>query len=161
MQGSFETNHQLNHAKSVRISSGRAKLGGLFDSNTLMEKAKEIDVWDDSHGDPKGFASSESKERVNNFSDGKDEVESRIKLLEEELREVAAIEVGLYPIVAEHGSSTYKVHAPAQCISRFYLHACRVETQAKRVGAARAAASGLVLVSKACGNDVPRYVLNI
>ena len=161
MQGSLETNHQLNHVKSVRLSSGRAKLGGLFDSNALMEKAKEIDVQDDSHKDPKGFASSESKERINNFSDGKDEVQSRIKLLEEELREAAAIEVGLYSVVAEHGSSTYKVHAPARRISRFYLHACRAETQAKRASAARAAASGLVLVSKACGNDVPRYVLNI
>ena len=148
MQGSLETNHQLNHAKSVRLSSRRAKLGGLFDSNALMEKAEEIDVQDDSHEDPKGFSSSESKERVNNFSDGKDEVESRIKLLEEELREAAAIEVGLYSIIAEHGSSPYKVHAPAQRISIFYLHACRAETQAKRASAARAAALGLVLVSR-------------
>ena len=72
----------------------------------------------------------------------------RIKFLEEELREAAAIEVSLYSVVPEHGSSIYKVHVPAQRISRFYLHAFRAETQAKRGCAARAAASGLVVVSR-------------
>ena len=75
-------------------------------------------------------------------------MESRIKLLEEELREVTAIEVGLYSVVTEHGSSLNKVHAPARCISRLYLHAGRAKTQAKRASAARAATSGLVLVSR-------------
>lgn len=160
IQGSLETNHQHEHVKSLELSSERAKPGGLFENIPCMEKAKEIDVQEYSHKDAKDFAASERKERVNNFSDSKDEVESRIKLLEEELREAAAIEIGLYSVVAEHGSSTYKVHAPARRISRFYLHACRVGTPAKRASAARAAASGLSLVSKACGNDVPRYVLN-
>ncbi|CBI27581.3 unnamed protein product, partial [Vitis vinifera] len=137
MQGSLATNHKLKHVKSVQLSYERAKP-------------------EDSHKDAKGFAASERKERINNFSDSKVEVESRIKMLEEELREAAAIEVGLYSVVAEHGSSTNKVHAPARRLSRFYLHACKARTQAKRASAARAAASGLVLVSKACGNDVPR-----
>ncbi|KAI9168962.1 hypothetical protein LWI28_004552 [Acer negundo] len=75
---------------------------------------------------------------------------------EEELRETAAVEVGLYSVVPEHGSSTNKVHAPARRLSRFYLHACKTKSQAKTASAARAAISGLVLVSKACGNDVPR-----
>ena len=42
MQGSLETNHQLNHAKSVWLSSERAKLGGLFDSNALMERQRRL-----------------------------------------------------------------------------------------------------------------------
>ena len=159
MQGSLATNHKLKHVKSVQLSYERAKPVGLLEHSPLMEKEKEIDIQEDSHKDAKGFAASERKERINNFSDSKVEVESRIKMLEEELREAAAIEVGLYSVVAEHGSSTNKVHAPARRLSRFYLHACKARTQAKRASAARAAASGLVLVSKACGNDVPRYVL--
>lgn len=156
MQGSLVTNNKLKHVKSVQLSSERAKPFGLLDHSPLMEKEKEIDIQEDSHKDAKGFAASERKERINNFSDSKVEVESRIKMLEEELREAAAIEVGLYSVVAEHGSSTNKVHAPARRLSRFYLHACKARTQAKRASAARAAASGLVLASKACGNDVPR-----
>nr|GEU98662.1 hypothetical protein [Tanacetum cinerariifolium] len=90
------------------------------------------------------------------ISNGKSEDRSRIEMLEEELRETAAIEAGLYSIVAEHGSSTNKVHAPARRLSRFFLHACKEKDQEKRVNAARAIVSGLVLVSKSCGNDVPR-----
>ena len=78
-------------------------------------------------------------------------------MLEGELREAAAIEVGLYSVVAEHGSSINKVHAPARRLSRLYLHACRESSQSRRSSAARSAVSGLVLVAKACGNDVPRY----
>ncbi|CAM8907567.1 unnamed protein product [Rhodiola kirilowii] len=80
-------------------------------------------------------------------------LEQRIKILEGELREAAAIEVALYSVVAEHGSSTNKVHAPARRLSRLYLHACEEKSQAS---AAKTSVSGLVLVTKACGNDVPR-----
>ncbi|XP_022735167.1 uncharacterized protein LOC111288514 [Durio zibethinus] len=95
-------------------------------------------------------------ESANSFSNGKVELESKIEMLEEELREAAVVEASLYSVVAEHGSSTNKVHAPARRLSRFYLHACKASTQDKRASAARAAVSGLVLVSKACGSDVPR-----
>ncbi|PIN05608.1 hypothetical protein CDL12_21856 [Handroanthus impetiginosus] len=81
---------------------------------------------------------------------------TRIEMLEEELREAAATEIGLYSVVAEHASSGNKVHAPARRLSRFYSNACREGSQAKRASAARASVSGLVLVSKSCGNDVPR-----
>ncbi|KAK6116588.1 hypothetical protein DH2020_049694 [Rehmannia glutinosa] len=81
---------------------------------------------------------------------------TRIEMLEEELREAAAIEIGLYSVVAEHASSGNKVHAPARRLSRFYSNACKTGSQAKRASAARAAVSGLVLVSKSCGNDVAR-----
>nr|GMC67182.1 uncharacterized protein LOC109180610 isoform X1 [Ipomoea batatas] len=83
-------------------------------------------------------------------------LKERVQLLEGELREAAAIEVGLYSVVAEHGSSLNKVHAPARRLSRFYLHACKENSVLRRGSAARSSISGLILVSKACGNDVPR-----
>ncbi|XP_076940862.1 uncharacterized protein LOC143610207 [Bidens hawaiensis] len=84
------------------------------------------------------------------------QLEHRVQSLEGELREAAAIEVGLYSIVAEHGSSISKVHAPARRLSRLYLHACKENSQSRRASSARSIVSGLILVAKACGNDVPR-----
>ncbi|KAL3644444.1 hypothetical protein CASFOL_009624 [Castilleja foliolosa] len=98
----------------------------------------------------------ERKEQKDEISEDKDEWRTRIKMLEEELRETAVIEIGLYSVVAEHGSSVNKVHVPARRISRFYSNACKSGSRAKRSSAARAAVSGLVLVSKSCGNDVAR-----
>lgn len=85
-----------------------------------------------------------------------DEWKTTIEMLREELREAAATEVGLYSIVAEHASSVNKVHTPARRLSRFYVDACKEGSQARRASTARAAVSGLVLVSKSCGHDVPR-----
>ncbi|KAI3725944.1 hypothetical protein L1987_65740 [Smallanthus sonchifolius] len=84
------------------------------------------------------------------------QLEHRVQSLEGELREAAAIEIGLYSIVAEHGSSINKVHAPARRLSRLYLHACKENSQSRRATSARSIVSGLILVAKACGNDVPR-----
>ncbi|KAK1369759.1 C2 NT-type domain-containing protein [Heracleum sosnowskyi] len=56
----------------------------------------------------------------------------------------------------EHGSSVNKVHAPARRLSRLYLHACKENSSSRIASAARSIISGLVLVAKACGNDVPR-----
>ncbi|KAJ0753401.1 putative NT-type C2 domain, nucleoporin [Helianthus annuus] len=84
------------------------------------------------------------------------QLEHKVQSLEGELREAAAIEVGLYSIVAEHGSSISKVHAPARRLSRLYLHACKENSQSRRASSARSIVSGLILVAKACGNDVPR-----
>ncbi|KAL0372290.1 UNVERIFIED_CONTAM: hypothetical protein Scaly_0910600 [Sesamum calycinum] len=92
------------------------------------------------------------------LSDFRSEWKTRIQMLEEELREAAAAEIGLYSIIAEHASSVNKVHAPARRLSRFYSNACKAGSQIKRASAARAAVSGLVLVSKSCGNDVPRFL---
>ncbi|KAK4423935.1 hypothetical protein Salat_1976400 [Sesamum alatum] len=99
---------------------------------------------------------SDDKITTGELSDFRSEWKTRIQMLEEELREAAAAEVGLYSIVAEHASSVNKVHAPARRLSRFYSNACKAGSQIKRASAARAAVSGLVLVSKSCGNDVPR-----
>ncbi|MCD7455048.1 hypothetical protein HAX54_026925 [Datura stramonium] len=83
-------------------------------------------------------------------------LEQRVKMLEGELKEAAAAEIGLYSVVAEHGCSMNKVHAPARRLSRFYLHACKENSVLKRGSAAKSAISGIYLVAKACGNDVAR-----
>ncbi|XP_024031104.1 uncharacterized protein LOC21410700 isoform X3 [Morus notabilis] len=85
-----------------------------------------------------------------------EEMETRIEKLEEELREVASLEISLYSVVPEHGSSAHKVHTPARRLSRIYIHACKYWTQVKRATIARNTVSGLLLIAKSCGNDVPR-----
>ncbi|XP_016435810.1 uncharacterized protein LOC107762014 isoform X2 [Nicotiana tabacum] len=84
------------------------------------------------------------------------QMESRLEKLEEELREVAALEISLYSVVSEHGSSAHKLHTPARRLSRLYLHACKYWSQDKRATVAKNTVSGLVLVAKSCGNDVAR-----
>ncbi|GER56424.1 hypothetical protein STAS_34152, partial [Striga asiatica] len=123
---------RLKHMNSVQIQNGSQKKGGNI---SLPEECKD------------------SKSDV---SECGNEWKSRAEMLEEELRETAVIEVALYSVVAEHSSSVNKVHAPARRLSRFYKNVCLAGSQAKRARVARAALSGLVLVSKACGNDVPR-----
>ncbi|PIN04022.1 hypothetical protein CDL12_23447 [Handroanthus impetiginosus] len=85
-----------------------------------------------------------------------EEMETRMKKLQSELREVAALEIALYSVVPEHGSSAHKVHTPARRLSRLYIFACKHWSQDKRATVARNTVSGLVLVSKSCGNDVSR-----
>ncbi|XP_042061392.1 uncharacterized protein LOC121805557 isoform X2 [Salvia splendens] len=84
------------------------------------------------------------------------QLEKRIKILEGELREAAALEVSLYSVVAEHGSSMSKVHAPARRLSRLYFNANKQNPKSGRESASESIVSGLVLAAKACGNDVPR-----
>ncbi|XVF43756.1 hypothetical protein PTKIN_Ptkin02bG0065700 [Pterospermum kingtungense] len=136
-----------------KVKSGQSY--GLLNKAQLMEKAKENDIPQKVHDGSKSDSRNESKENTNSFY-GKVGLESKIEMLQEELREAAVVEASLYSVVAEHGSSMNKVHAPARRLSRFYLHACKARSQDKRAGAARVAVSGLILVSKACGNDVPR-----
>ncbi|XP_022857314.1 uncharacterized protein LOC111378362 isoform X2 [Olea europaea var. sylvestris] len=152
--GSTTNNARLKHVKSVQIHGSINESGFVGDSHSEI-KATDLDIAD-SQNNRKGNTTFERKEPTNKLSESKNEWKSRIEMLEEELRETAAIEVGLYSIITEHTSSRNKVHVPARRLSRFYLHACRAGSQAKRASAARAALSGLVLVSKACGNDVPR-----
>lgn len=84
------------------------------------------------------------------------QMELEIEKLEGELREAAAIEAAVYSVAAEHGGSSHKIHSPARRLARFYIHACKHWSQDRRAGAARNAASGLILAAKACGHDVPR-----
>lgn len=85
-----------------------------------------------------------------------EEMETRVKKLEGELREVAALEISLYSVVPEHSSSAHKVHTPARRLSRLYIFACKYWSQDMRATVARNTVSGLVLVAKSCGNDVSR-----
>ncbi|KAM0941572.1 putative nucleoporin [Dioscorea sansibarensis] len=85
-----------------------------------------------------------------------EKMEYRIKKLEEELREVAALEISLYSVVPEHGNSAHKVHAPARRLARVYFHACKHWTLDSRATVASNIVSGLVLITKSCGNDVSR-----
>ncbi|KAK6789284.1 hypothetical protein RDI58_013083 [Solanum bulbocastanum] len=149
LQGSSITNGKSKHAKSHQLND-LANRSGLPGNSQNPEKSAKQHVSEDARSNGKG------NKPMNGSPDRKNEGKSRIETLEEELREAAVIEVSLYSVVAEHGSSSHKVHAPARRLSRFYVHACRAKSRAKQAGAARAAVSGLVLVSKACGNDVPR-----
>lgn len=129
------------------------------------EDVKEIDFLDEATNGTQSVA-------IDNVTDGAEEngehedeaelnqriedMEMRIGKLEAELREVAALEISLYSVVPEHGSSAHKVHTPARRLSRLYIHACKHWTLVKRATVARNTVSGLVLISKSCGNDVPR-----
>ncbi|KAL1135463.1 hypothetical protein V6Z11_A12G175100 [Gossypium hirsutum] len=142
------------HDISEEISNGNSY--GPLKNTKFMEKAKESDIPEEIHNGSTKDTCNESEEDSNSFSNSKVELESKIEMLEQELREAAVVEASLYSVIAEHGGSINKVHAPARRLSRFYIHACRTSNPDKRANAARAAVSGLVLVSKACGNDVPR-----
>lgn len=132
--------------KSRKVKSVRSSLD-ISRSNSrlsLSSERKEAKVY------PKSTHDTTLESKVKNL-------ESKVKKLEGELREAAAIEAALYSVVAEHGSSSSKVHAPARRLLRLYLHACRENHLSRKANAAKSAVSGLVLVAKACGNDVPRY----
>jgi len=90
---------------------------------------------------------------------GNGELVLKIDKLEQELREVAALEVSLYSVVPEHGSSAHKLHTPARRLSRLYIHASKFWSEDKRASVAKSIASGLVLVAKSSSNDASRYNL--
>ncbi|XP_017235719.1 uncharacterized protein LOC108209366 [Daucus carota subsp. sativus] len=151
-QGTPFTDSKLKHVNSVQLPLEPAK-AKMYNENE--KKINKVGGVNDAQSNLTNTATFGRKELVNG-SDQKNEWKSKAEILEEELREAAALEVSLYSVVAEHGGSINKVHAPARRLSRFYLHACRARFSDKRASAARAAVSGLVLVAKACGNDVPR-----
>nr|KJB11645.1 hypothetical protein B456_001G269300 [Gossypium raimondii] len=149
---------KANDVKSIRPSS-----------DVVNEELKEVGFAVDVHHRPGSSRSKSSNKRKDSKVYPKDtrnvildnkvqQLENKIKMLEGELREAAATEAALYSVVAEHGSSMSKVHAPARRLSRLYLHACKEGSQLRRGSAAKSAVSGLALVAKACGNDVPRLM---
>ncbi|XP_038717962.1 uncharacterized protein LOC120011024 isoform X2 [Tripterygium wilfordii] len=151
---------RLKHGKSVRSLSDVAR---SCDGNQ-QSGGKHVNNSGYLHNGAGSLRSNDVKDAkiypkltaVSNLDSNVQHLEHKIKMLEGELREAAAIEAALYSVVAEHGSSMSKVHAPARRLSRLYLHACRESSQLRRASSARSAVSGLVLVAKACGNDVPR-----
>lgn len=165
MSSIVQKNDRLKHVKSVRSPLESAKCNG-FGSKQLIgvKEAGPPGYTDNSlesvrrneRRDSKPYA----KDSKNSVLDSKvQQLQHKIKMLEGELREAAAIEAALYSIVAEHGSSMNKVHAPARRLSRLYLHSCKESSQSRKAHAARSVVSGFVLIAKACGNDVPRYFL--
>ncbi|KAL9241273.1 hypothetical protein vseg_015403 [Gypsophila vaccaria] len=152
---------KLKHIKSARLISDSPVLTGhsgqfpdrLREESSVRE-VKEVVI------DAKSQEKSDKNEKKNTKPDDGDnnraELELRIEMLEEELRESAALEIGLYAVSAEHLNSKRKVHASARRLARFYRHVCKTGSQSKRASSARTIISGLVLVSKACGNDIPR-----
>lgn len=141
-KNTLSRNDQHAEVKEAGVQGDAQKTAGLA-GNLRVKERKDAKVY------PKDTRSVILESKVN-------QLEHRIKMLEGELREAAAVESALYSVVAEHGSSMSKVHAPARRLSRLYLHACGESFRAKRASAARSVVSGLVLVAKACGNDVPR-----
>ncbi|KAJ7945527.1 EEIG1/EHBP1 N-terminal domain containing protein [Quillaja saponaria] len=136
-------NDKLKHLKSIELP---------LTSKSNFMLAEKVNTAKDTCIGSMSHAATESTD----ISYNKTELESKVEVLQEELREAAAVEVSLYSAVADHGGSANKVHAPARRLSRLYFHACKVGCPAKIASAAKSAVSGFVLVSKACGNDVPR-----
>ncbi|KAL2901841.1 Vesicle-associated protein 1-1 [Bienertia sinuspersici] len=92
-------------------------------NNQLIDKVKEESSVKEVQVDTKIRKKRSKKDKKNlEADDSRLEFESKIKMLEEELREAVALEIGLYSIVAEHLNSKRKVHAPARRLSRFYRH---------------------------------------
>lgn len=140
------------NAKRLDSSVDSGISNGSVRTSKVLEKFKNVAICDKNY---------EKNLTVNEISDASkvQHLEQRMQLLEGELRESAAIEISLYSVVAEHGRSTNKVHAPARRLSRLYLHACK-DNSFRRASSAKSIVSGLILVAKACGNDVPRYILD-
>uniref|UniRef100_A0A0D9X9J3 Dilute domain-containing protein n=1 Tax=Leersia perrieri TaxID=77586 RepID=A0A0D9X9J3_9ORYZ len=129
------------------------------------EEAKEIDVLDEApHCDQSTGTDDEIPEIEEKIVDEdksvvyqrNEELQSKIDRLEQELREVAALEVSLYSVLPEHGSSAHKLHTPARRLSRMYIHASKFWSSDKIASVAKNTVSGLVLVAKSCSNDASR-----
>ncbi|MCL7050643.1 hypothetical protein MKW94_030945 [Papaver nudicaule] len=164
VNGNTPTTTRLRYAKSVRSPSDSPKSNGFLSDNQSTGEVKTPEILDkaregtlSSTRDEGKDATTVPREARNNSSDSIiQQLKHRIKKLQGELRETAAMELSLYSVVAEHGSSVNKVHAPARRLSRLYLHASKNPSQVSRASVAKSIVSGLLLVAKACGNDVPR-----
>lgn len=146
-------NDKAEDARNVKFPLQSTESYGQFIRSQTLDQAEEINT---SNGVHVGAACHEDINVNGSILNDNAELKAEVEMLQEELREAAALEASMYSVIAEHGSSN-KVHAPARRLSRFYFHACRVGSPAKIASAAQSAVSGFVLVSKACGHDVPRY----
>ncbi|KAL8097644.1 uncharacterized protein LOC141684682 isoform X2 [Apium graveolens] len=146
-----------NHVKSVRSATDPRRSNGIVKSSQFVVKGRDASVLKYAQDGAQTSTCSEREvNKVYTEAIKLQQLQQRIDMLEGELTEAAAIEVSLYYVVAEHGSSFNKVHAPARRLWRLYLHACKEKSRSRIVSAAKNVISGLVLVAKACGNDVPR-----
>lgn len=140
-------------ASSEVVSDSRSVLNEARAKLATVEK-RTVDQWRLATAEAKAISKIEKGEEKAR------QLEQQITKLEDELRDAAAVEVALYSVVAEHGSSAHKVHTPARRLARFYKHAFENSSQERRASSAKNIVSGLVLVCRACGNDVPRFVSN-
>lgn len=162
--GYTPTTTRLRYAKSVRSPSDSPKSNGFVGDSQSTGEVKTLEIPDKAREGTLSFTRDEGKDttivpreaRTNSSDSIIQQLKHRIKKLQGELRETAAMELSLYSVVAEHGSSVNKVHAPARRLSRLYLHASKNPSQVSRASVAKSIVSGLLLVAKACGNDVPR-----
>ncbi|KAK7391724.1 hypothetical protein VNO78_20143 [Psophocarpus tetragonolobus] len=146
-------NNKTEDMTNVKFPEQSAENYGQFISTHTHKQEEDINTINEVHI---GTACHEDDNGNGSFLNYETELKAEVEMLREELREAADLEVSMYSVIAEHGSSSNKVHAPARRLSRFYFHACRVGSLATIASAAQSAVSGFVLVSKACGNDVPR-----
>ncbi|KDP37358.1 hypothetical protein JCGZ_06812 [Jatropha curcas] len=151
--------------KNMKVPGKPSSVSSEGADDKPVEDVKDIEALDEASNGTQSIASdNETVDAEENGGHGNEialnqrieEMEMKIGKLEEELREVAALEISLYSVVPEHGSSAHKVHTPARRLSRLYIHACKYWTQDKRATIAKNTVSGLVLIAKSCGNDVPR-----
>ncbi|KAI3858449.1 hypothetical protein MKW98_021814, partial [Papaver atlanticum] len=164
VNGNTPTTTRLRYAKSVRSPSDSPKSNWFVGDNQSTGEVKTLEIPDKAREGTLSFTRDEGKEattvpretRTNSSDSIIQQLKHRIKKLQGELRETAAMELSLYSVVAEHGNSVNKVHAPARRLSRLYLHASKNPSQVSRASVAKSIVSGLLLVAKACGNDVPR-----
>ncbi|KAK8336822.1 hypothetical protein V6Z11_A09G148500 [Gossypium hirsutum] len=151
--------------ETLKVSPKSSSESSEGSNGKHAEELKEVDVLDETSNGDKSFASgnepvdAEDKFQVENeaaLNEKINEMETRIEKLKAELREVAALEISLYSVVSEHGSSAHKLHTPARRLSRLYIHACKHWEQNKRATIAKNTVSGLILTAKSCSNDVSR-----
>ncbi|XWS66399.1 hypothetical protein CRYUN_Cryun05aG0196000 [Craigia yunnanensis] len=153
------------NSKTLKVSPKPSSESSEGSNDKHAEEVKEVDVLDETlNGTQSSRSDNEPVDGEDKFqvedeaalNEKIEEMETRIEKLEAELREVAALEISLYSVVPEHGSSAHKVHTPARRLSRLYIHACKHWTQKKRATIAKNTVSGLILIAKSGGNDVSR-----
>jgi hypothetical protein len=136
-------------ADDIVDGTGMSVLGEARAKLATVER-RTIDQWRAATAEARAASKVEKgEERIR-------QLERQVLKLEDELRDSAAIEVALYSVVAEHASSAHKVHTPARRLARFYIHLYKNWSPERRPSIARNIVLGLVLVVRACGNDVPR-----
>lgn len=168
--------------KTVRSSKSQAKALSEFSSyrssenhralspaspvdSTPFEEAKEDDEFEDAlnsvnntESDNETLVYKENKrsevEKV--LTQKIETMETQIEKLEEELREVAALEMSLYSVFPEHESSSHKLHKPARDLSRLYALARKNQSENKLISVTKNIVSGLSLLLKSSGSDVSR-----
>ncbi|CAA7026870.1 unnamed protein product [Microthlaspi erraticum] len=157
--------------KTVRSSKSQAKSYRISENqkvdSTPSEESREDDKFEDAlnsvnitESDNETLVYKESKrsssevEKVLTQKIGT--LETRIQVLEEELREMAALEMSVYSVFPEHGSSEDKLHRPARDLSRLYALATKNQSENKLISVTKNIVSGLFLVLKSCGSDASR-----